>query len=475
MIDPSIITNATRMQQLQQQQNMETMGELGGNLGRLVLGRRLNTLSQLKKPEERQAFANNSVFAPYLNAQIKADDAAALKLKNDQLQFDADLAKTKSETFENTQSGNKDKIANAGVLLSNADKALTYAAQSGDSNAVKLALNNALKAEAITPELYDQYLTQVSALSTKPEELKKFATSVALANTKDPMSYLQADANTVANNTATMRGQDIAANTAKENRIQQQQNFDTTQAYNRNKFVKFSTTADGYEIGYLPNGRAVYMKDENGNKIKAKAPAGQSGKPQISDKAQASVSEMNMQLATAKQSANKISGLINDVKSGKLNLSTASQGGAWLMNRVGLSDENTRGIENFNTAINEAANNILMQAKGTQTEGDAQRVVKIIADNPPRDNASALQVLQRLAAVQQNIINVTNGNIDDIYNNYGATRPQAAKPTATTASQSASYKGSTVTLSDVKQAAQQAGVSTQEMVQILQGQGVRVK
>lgn len=93
MIDPSIITNATRMQQLQQQQNMEAMNEFGGNLGKLILGRRINQMRQLPE-DQRKAFANNSIYSGYLNDTIKSDDAAAVKLKNDQLKFNADLAET---------------------------------------------------------------------------------------------------------------------------------------------------------------------------------------------------------------------------------------------------------------------------------------------------------------------------------------------------------------------------------------------
>ncbi|WP_284079029.1 hypothetical protein [Acinetobacter nosocomialis] len=82
-------------------------------------------------------------------------------------------------------------------------------------------------------------------------------------------------------------------------------------------------------------------------------------------------------------------------------------------------------MENFQTALNQAANDLLMMAKGTQTEGDAQRAAQVIAANPPRDNAAALQVLQRLAAVQQNTIAALNQNKNDIYNNYGISPPQA--------------------------------------------------
>ena len=38
-----------------------------------------------------------------------------------------------------------------------------------------------------------------------------------------------------------------------------------------------------------------------------------------------------------------------------------------------------------------------MAAKGTQTDGDAKRAVETIIANPPRDNQSAMQALNKLA------------------------------------------------------------------------------
>ena len=100
MLDPSIITRGAERAQLQQQQNMESLGEFGGNLGRLVLGRRIIQMRQLEKPEDQQAFANNSIFSPFLNDTLRADRAAAAKAAADQLKFDADLNKTYAETYK---------------------------------------------------------------------------------------------------------------------------------------------------------------------------------------------------------------------------------------------------------------------------------------------------------------------------------------------------------------------------------------
>ena len=75
-------------------------------------------------------------------------------------------------------------------MLSAADRALTAAAQSGNPLAAKLALSNAAKAGAITPEMYEQYNSQIDILSTQPEALKQFAQNLVLSNAKDPDKYL---------------------------------------------------------------------------------------------------------------------------------------------------------------------------------------------------------------------------------------------------------------------------------------------
>ncbi|MGM7311297.1 hypothetical protein ACOI3P_16490, partial [Acinetobacter baumannii] len=61
MLDPSIITRGAERAQLQQQQTNEMLSNLGGALGQMVLGRRINQMRQLGTPDEQKAFANNSI------------------------------------------------------------------------------------------------------------------------------------------------------------------------------------------------------------------------------------------------------------------------------------------------------------------------------------------------------------------------------------------------------------------------------
>lgn len=431
MIDPSIITRGAERAQLQQQQNMEMLGNLGGALGQMVLGRRINQMRQLGTPDEQKAFANNSIFAPQLNQVLKSDQVTAQKNAIDLLKAQAEIGKTNSEaTKNNAQAG--------GFTLDNSQKkygaiqgAFQQGALNGDKGQVLLALDAMKRTGMISPEDYDHNASILSVM--KPEEVKQYGLNSGLLN-KELAPYLfqtknnEADnatsrANNQATVNATLNGQKLNYQLGKEKLDQDKIIEDQKRAFESGEVKETIVGTDGKAYILYKDGRVELSKLPNGQAITPQSK--RDGKPQISDQALKSVNEINTNLSTATQNAQKINSLISDVQSGKLNLSAANQLGAKAKNLVGLSDENSRGVENFQTALNQAVNDVLMMAKGTQTEGDAQRAAQVIAANPPRDNAAALQVLQRLAAVQQNTIAALNQNKNDIYNNYGISPPQA--------------------------------------------------
>ena len=124
MIDPSIITRGAERAQMQQQQNFESLGELGNSIGRMVLGRRINTLQQLTTPEEKQAYANKSIYAPQLNAQIKADEATALQAQMVQQKHAADIGNTNAQAAERNSNVGKNIQQGVGYSLDNSGKLL---------------------------------------------------------------------------------------------------------------------------------------------------------------------------------------------------------------------------------------------------------------------------------------------------------------------------------------------------------------
>ncbi len=435
MIDPSIITRGAERAQLQQQQNMEMLGNLGGALGQMVLGRRINQMRQLGTPDEQKAFANNSIFSPQLNQVLKSDQVTAQKNAIDLLKAQAEIGKTNSEATKNNAQAGGYTLDNSQKKFGAIQGVFQQAALTGDKGQLLLGFDALNRTGMITPDDYKHNSAIVQAMS--PEEVKKFAMGIALTN-KDTAPFLyqtknnEADnATSVANNIRTTDASryatDTAAATADKNRTQDAQQFSQKQQLDewlaKNKPIDTQVGNDGYLYAIYPGGKGVRISDQKGNPIQPQSK--RDGKPQISDKALESVNGINVSLSTATQNAQKINNIISDLQSGKLNLSAANQLGAKAKNMIGLSDENSRGVENFQTALNQAVNDLLMMAKGTQTEGDAQRAAQVIAANPPRDNAAALQVLQRLAAVQQNTIAALNQNKNDIYNNYGISPPQA--------------------------------------------------
>lgn len=447
MLDPNIITRGAEQAQLQQQQTNEMLGNLGGALGRMVLGRRINQMRQLQTPEEQNAFANDSIFAPQLNQVLKSDRTTAQKNAIDLLKAQSEIGKTNSEATKNNAQAGGFTLDNSQKKFGAIQGVMQQAAMTGDKGQVLLGLDALQRTGTITPEDYSHHFSLIQAMS--PDEVKNYARGIAFTN-KDTAPILYQTANNAAdnatsraNNQATVDASryatDTAASTADKNRAQDAQQFTQKQQLDewlaKNKPIDTQVGNDGYLYAIYPGGKGVRISDQKGNPIQPQSK--RDGKPQISDQALKSVNEINTNLSTATQNATKINSLISDVQSGRLNLSAANQLGAKAKNMIGLSDENSRGVENFQTALNQAVNDVLMMAKGTQTEGDAQRAAQVIAANPPRDNAAALQVLQRLAAVQQNTISALNQNRNSIYDNYGVSPPQAKaqQPTQSSANQ----------------------------------------
>lgn len=283
MIDPSIIMRGAERAQLQQQQNIESLGDLGGALGKLIYGRRVNQMQQLKSPEEQQAFANNSIYAPYLNKQLKADAAAKVKAEQDALKFKSDLNNTDAQAAE--------RLANAGSTNQKTGASRhgatldVWRAAATNPSYGKVMLNNLLNAGAITQEVFDGTNNQLSVLEgASPAQAKEIIDNQIQAML-DP-KYKYADANTIANNetsikttgmnnATTMRGQDITAETADKNRAQQENQFQQTYTFNQqkqyfeqNKPIGFFVDIDGYRRAEFADGRSMREIGEDGQPIK---------------------------------------------------------------------------------------------------------------------------------------------------------------------------------------------------------------
>ena len=159
-----------------------------------------------------------SPLARFVMPQLQAQQAAQQKAALDQQKIEAEIGKTNSETGQNNATTQGKNLANAQTLLTAANQALYVAAQSGEANAVKLALNNAKSAGLFdsNPEAYNQYFATAEGLSTNPEGLKCFALNLQKAYAQNPEKYNFTTADNVLDN-QTSADNNIRTNQTSEN------------------------------------------------------------------------------------------------------------------------------------------------------------------------------------------------------------------------------------------------------------------
>lgn len=229
MLDPNIIL---RGQQVENPFESAAQGiQFGQGLRQLLSGRQAGKMQQITSPEERQAFANKSMFSRELNAQIKAD-ALAQEQKALALQkHNADIGKTNSEAFKNNQQGGGYRLDNSQKQLGAIQGAIQQAAMTGDKTAAIIGLDAANRVGLISPEDYSHQYKLLTAMT--PEEVKSYAQSVTFANAKDPASLVYTSADNALDNETTRRGQDIDQTVA-DNRLAF--DYEKTDAENQYKY-----------------------------------------------------------------------------------------------------------------------------------------------------------------------------------------------------------------------------------------------
>lgn len=254
--------------------------QFGQGLRQLLSGRQAGKMAALS-PEERQAFANNSMFSRELNAQLKADKAAEVQALRDQQKHDVDIGKVKSEAFKNNTQGQGYGLDNSGKKLGAIQGAFQQASLTGDKAQVLLGLNALVRTGMMSPEDYQNQAAIVNAMS--PDELKQYAGGITLSNAKDPASILYQDANNAANNAqsdknsqrtydASIYSTDTAASTADKNRAQQKSQFDANLYVQQNKPLDYFTAADGTRYAVYANGQGIPVSGPTGEPVKAQQP-----------------------------------------------------------------------------------------------------------------------------------------------------------------------------------------------------------
>lgn len=444
MIDPSIPLMAKGIDGLQ-------MLDDGNKLAQLWQGQKTDAeMNRIYKQAggdqgKMMQLGQQSALARLVMPQLQAQQAAQQKALLDQQKAQADISKTNSEAFKNNQQGSGFGLDNGQKQLGAINSAIQQASMTGDKTAAIIGLDAARRVGLVSPDDYNQHYKVLNAMT--PEEVKSYAQSVTFANAKDPASLIYTSADnrldnetsiannvltnqtSITNNQNTVNGQKYSVDQnvqLGQNRIEQDDRKLAYEKYvNENKPLDYFTAPDGTRYAVYPGGKGIPITDIQGNQVKANT---KNSPSKLSDKALVQVNEASTQLSQANQSYKNVGNLVLALKSGKLDLSASNIVGSKARSALGLTNENDLAINKFQTTLNQAANDVLMAAKGTQTDGDAKRAVETIIANPPRDNQSAMQALNTLAGIQRNIINALNGNINTIYDNYGIARPGVNKP-----------------------------------------------
>ena len=251
-----------------------TQNKADGELNRLYK----ETNGDLNKMLE---IGKTSPLARFVMPQLQAQQAARQKAALDQQKIEAEIGKTQSETGQNNATTQGKNLANAQTLLTAANQALYVATQSGDANAVKLALNNAKSAGLLNEATYNQYFATAEGLSTNPEGLKSFALNLQKAYAQNPEKYNFTTADNVLDN------QTSADNNIRTNQTSENNSIRTAETSRYSTDVNAQTAANKLSVeqakieleqkkGTVQQfGDGLYMVYPNGSAVPISSPTGQ--------------------------------------------------------------------------------------------------------------------------------------------------------------------------------------------------------
>lgn len=272
MIDPSIIINGSRYADQIQARNSEGLQNLIGVIGQIGYDSKLRKMRQLENQQDRQAFANNSIFTNKLNTQLTADNAAKAKAANDQLVFNANLAKTYGEIGKTGAETGKlgaetGKITtDTGITRQNNTGSIWSAFLTGGPVAAKAQLENAKANGVINEAAYQYESNAINNLATMPNaaEQQQYAMG-RFKGLQDP-KYSLTTADNVLDNETTVRGQDITKTVA-DNRL----GFDYQKEEADNQFKYDSLGQDDNQFWASFNQKdAQFYSDQDFQLMKAK-------------------------------------------------------------------------------------------------------------------------------------------------------------------------------------------------------------
>ena len=343
-----------------------------------------------------------SPLARFVMPQLQAQQAAQQKTALDQQKIEAEIGKTNSETGQNNATTQGKNLANAQTLLTAANQALYVATQSGDANAVKLALNNAKTAGLLDEATYNQYFATAEGLSTNPEGLKSFALNLQKAYAQNPEKYNFTTADNVLDN------QTAVDNNIRTNQTSENNSIRTAETSRYSTDVNAQTAANKLSVeqakieleqkkGTVQQfGDGLYMVYPNGSAVPISSPAGQPVVKSTTTAAQQSAkNEENTRIQRVETIIPEIRTLLS-----KATGSYLGAGADLLANTVGISTEGAKATAQLKTLSGQMVA-AMPKMSGPQSDKDVA-MYKDMAGNlsdptiPIETRLAALETIEKL-------------------------------------------------------------------------------
>ena len=372
-----------------------TQNKADGELNRLYK----ETNGDLNKMLE---IGKTSPMARFVMPQLQAQQAAQQKAALDQQKIEAEIGKTNSETGQNNATTQGKNLANAQTLLTAANQALYVATQSGDANAVKLALNNAKTAGLLDEATYNQYFATAEGLSTNPEGLKSFALNLQKAYAQNPEKYNFTTADNVLDN------QTSIDNNIRTNQTSENNSIRTAETSRYSTDVNAQTAANKLSVeqakieleqkkGTVQQfGDGLYMVYPNGDAVPISLPTGQPVVKSTTTAAQQSAkNEENTRIQRVETIIPEIRTLLS-----KATGSYLGAGADLLANTVGISTEGAKATAQLKTLSGQMVA-AMPKMSGPQSDKDVA-MYKDMAGNlsdptiPIETRLAALETIEKL-------------------------------------------------------------------------------
>lgn len=408
-----MLENGSQLAQLWQQQ--KTDGELS----------RIHRESQgdLSKMME---LGKQSKLSRFVMPHLQSQQAAQNKALQDQMQAEANIAKTSSEAFKNNQQGTGYGVDNSQKRLGAINGAILQGAQTGDKTQIMLGLDGLRRTGMLDQATYENYSAKLNLMT--PDDIKQWASGVALSGAKDPAALFYttadnrldndtADRNNIRTTQASMYSTDVGAETANKNRAQQDSQFQQSNAiaqqnsalaqqkqfFEQNKPVGFQTGSDGYHYAVYANGKGIRVLGEDGQPIKMQPKGGET--PAQKMDRQAKVENFVSAASSASDAAKLATDLANDSKG--LN---KTAGGYGIMARIPGTD-----ARNFATKIETLQSQVFlnqvekMRGLGALTDFEGKKLETSIASldinlEPKQLQQNLTEIAKIMKAAEQKAI-----------------------------------------------------------------------